>query len=346
LSIRSKEASATNRQAELGHYQPPRRFTHLKFKIATIWDDRDKLGRQRKEPIPLYCVHLEVLTMTVIGSYAAAIIRRHADRRPIIHVGFAHSGTTSLQENFFSRRADLFYAGIPFGDLGGIFSRLKYQEAEQYDETGTARLCDDLIFTRIKPSQRLLVSDETLVDQPAIYYTPAMMPIRNIAMRLRALFGQGTILFTIRNPLRRVISTYTVLKRNAAALGREIEPFDTWFIGNCTQVRNLFLRNLDASHAIKVYQSVFGDHAVHLLPLELLTREGVRAYLGRLSQIIGLEISQVDVDQYLPRNESPKHDIALTPEQSDCIRQRSAVGNAFLAESFDLPLGEYGYPMP
>jgi hypothetical protein len=48
--------------------------------------------------------------------------------RPIIHPGFAHSGTTSLQENIFSQRRDLLYCGIPYGELGGLFSWIKYQE--------------------------------------------------------------------------------------------------------------------------------------------------------------------------------------------------------------------------
>jgi hypothetical protein len=102
----------------------------------------------------------------------------------------------------------------------------------------------------------------------------------------------------------------------------------------------------DVLHAIKVYQSVFGERAMHLIPLRLLTYEGVGAYLGRLGQIIGSGISQTDVDRYLPRNVSPKHDMVLTPEQADFIRQSSAAGHAFLAEHFGLPLAECGYPMP
>lgn len=90
------------------------------------------------------------------------------DRPPIIHVGFAFSGTTSLQQNLLSRRADIFYAGIPYSDLGGVFSWIKYQEPDQYDPAAAARLCKELIFDRMSADQRLVLSDETFVEQPAI----------------------------------------------------------------------------------------------------------------------------------------------------------------------------------
>ena len=49
----------------------------------------------------------------------------------IIHVGFAHSGTTSLQQNLFLRRSEFLYCGLPYGEIGGIFSELgdrKFQD--------------------------------------------------------------------------------------------------------------------------------------------------------------------------------------------------------------------------
>ena len=268
-------------------------------------------------------------------------------RPPILHVGLGHSGTKSLQRNIFSRRSDLFYAGIPFGELGGIFSSIKYQEPEQYDHVATAALCEKLIFNKMLSHQRLVISDETLVDQPAIYYTPWMMPVRMIAERLRILFGPCTVLFTFRNQYRYVISNYLVLKSNSIALAnRTIEPFDAWFSGNQTQVQNLFLRNLDPSHVIKVYQSVFGAEAVHVLPLELLVEQGTKTYLNRLCQMTGLEFSRAEAQNYLVHNASPPNNIILNEEQRAIIRELSSDGNAFVAEQFGLPLRDLGYPMP
>jgi hypothetical protein len=266
---------------------------------------------------------------------------------PILHIGFAHSGTTSLQENIFSRRSDLFYAGIPYGELGGIFSWVKYREPEHYDRAATAALCQDLIFSKMQPGQRPVITDETLVEQPAIYYTPAMMPVGMIAERLRDLFGPAIVLFTLRNQYRYVLSLYSVLKRNYAALAnREIEPFASWFAGNQTQVRNLFLRNLDPSHAVRVYERVFGPEAVHVLPLELLTRDGTGAYLDRLGAISDLAFTDIETAAYPARNPSPAHDIVLSDEQRALIRQRAGSGNTYVAERFRLPLADLGYPLP
>lgn len=252
-----------------------------------------------------------------------------------------------MQENIFSRRADLFYAGIPYRELGGIFSSIKYQDAEHYNHAAMARFCNKLIFRKMRPGQRLVLSDETLVEQPEIYYTPSMMPIRVIAERLRAQFGPGVVLFTLRNQFSYVVSSYLVLKKNYAELAnRTIEPFDAWFAGNHTQVSNLFLRNLDPSHAIKIYRSVFGAQSVHVLPLELLRQQGTKAYLARLSEIAGLKFSPSEVEDYVARNVSPAHDIVLNDMQREIIRTRSAAGNAFVAAEFGLPLRDFGYPLP
>jgi hypothetical protein len=198
----------------------------------------------------------------------------------------------------------------------------------------------------MKPGQRLVLSDETFVDQPAIYNTPAMMPAAVIAQRLRDLFGSSEILFTIRNQERVVVSNYLSLRRNCAKEGRPLEPFGEWFAGNLVHVRNLYLRNLDASHAIKIYERVFGSDAVHVLPLEILTRCGADAYLRRASEIAGIESGPGDAERYYALNASPPHGIVLTDDVRDIIARRAAHGNAYVAARFALPLGELGYPMP
>jgi hypothetical protein len=39
----------------------------------------------------------------------------------VIHVGFANTGTTSLQLNFFSNRNDIFYVGEPYRNVAEFF---------------------------------------------------------------------------------------------------------------------------------------------------------------------------------------------------------------------------------
>jgi hypothetical protein len=111
-------------------------------------------------------------------------------------------------------------------------------------------------------------------------------------------------------------------------------------------MRNLFLRNLDPSQAIKAYQHAFGRDAVHVLPLELIVEDGTAAYLDALGSILGVKFSEEDVVSYVAQNVSPPHDIVLNDEQRVFIRQRSSHGNALIAREFNLPLRAYGYPMP
>jgi hypothetical protein len=221
------------------------------------------------------------------------------DRKIILHVGFAHSGTTSLQENLFSRRPDLYYCGLPYGELGGIFSFIKYSTDRELNNDLIDRLSRDYIWSRARSEQTIVVSDETLTEQPEVYFTPQMQPMAVIANRLRRLFPDAMVLFTIRNQFDYVVSSYLNLKRNYAHVAhRPIEDFDAWFAGNHTQIANLFLRNLDYSQAIRDYSEVFGRSAIAVLPLELLQRQGTKAYLDQLAEATGITISGEDVANF------------------------------------------------
>jgi hypothetical protein len=220
--------------------------------------------------------------------------------RTLIHVGFCHSGTTSLQENFFASRRDIFYC-TSVAEYGGIFSYIKYEEDCALVERRLDELCGQYIWANIKPNQNLVLSDETLVEQPEVYYTPQKMPISLVAQRLKHAFPDALILFTIRNQFEYVVSCYLNLKRNYARFAnRSIEGFDAWFAGNFTQMANLYMRHLDYSRAIAIFASVFGADAITVLPLESLELLGTQAYLGRVGKLIGVEITKEDVENFRP----------------------------------------------
>lgn len=266
---------------------------------------------------------------------------------PIIHVGFAHTGTTSLQQNIFQKLPNAFYAGIPYTVLGGIFSYIKYLDVDDYRFDLIQQLCVDHIFRQMAPGQRLILSDETFVDQPAIHFTPAMMPVRTVAERLKDHFGEATILFTIRSQYSAVVSNYQVYRKNSLALsGVTVEPFDAWFAGNTSQVRNLYLRNLDISHAVGIYRDVFGAEAVKVLPLEILTVQGFDAYRAHLSEATGLDLSAFSAEAYVARNRSEDSMMVLNEHQRQVIWERAKDGNARIADAFGLPLCDFGYPYP
>jgi hypothetical protein len=219
--------------------------------------------------------------------------------RSVIHPGFCHSGTTSLQKNFFSRRPDLCYGGIPYSEMGGLFSAIKYHDNQTFDADRVRREAEKYLGVAGSERKRIVLSDETFTEQPEIYYTPAMMPVEIIAERLQQLLGEALIIFTIRNQFQYVLSCYLNLKRNYALIsGRPIEGFDDWFAGQFTQERNLFLRNLDYAKVIKVYASKFSMSSVRILPLEIMVRSGACTYLQMLGEQIDLPIDEFDVTRF------------------------------------------------
>jgi len=221
-------------------------------------------------------------------------------RTPVIHAGFGHSGTSSLQENFFAQRSDLHYCGVPYSELGGIFSSIKYTDDTAFDLNGIKEHVERLIFSKCPEHARIIASDETFTEQPEIYYTPAMVPLGVIAHRLHAMLPNSLVLFTLRSQFRYVVSLYLNLKRNYANINkRPIESFDEWFDGQFTQERNLFLRNLDYSTAIRVYASVFGRDALRVLPLELITLSGPKAYLKKLGTLLDIPVDDGDTERFL-----------------------------------------------
>jgi hypothetical protein len=247
--------------------------------------------------------------------------------KTLIHVGFCHSGTTSLQQNFFSRRRDIFFCSS-FGHYGGILSYVKYEEDWTSVERHVEALCEKYIWTRIRSNQRFVVSDETLVEQPEVYYTPHKMPTGVVAQRLKQLFPRARVLFTLRNQFDYIASCYFNLKRNYAYLAdRCIEDFDTWFAGNHSQISNQFLRNLDYSRAIAPFVTTFGKDSVAVLPLETLKDAGEKAYLQRIGELLDLEVGEQDAKTFQPvrnRRISRGEDRILTQWHDPFVRRRYA----------------------
>lgn len=229
------------------------------------------------------------------------------DTEPVfLHVGFGHSGTTSLQMNFFARRPDLYYLGTPYDKAGGLLSSLKYVDDYLLDEPKVIRWCREVVYD--SPDRRgrpIVISDETLCDTSEVYYAPRHLANDAVAARLKCCFPTAKILFTIRNQADYISSLYFNLKRNYAFLGGvRIPPFDEWWEGMHTQVRHQYLQNLDYYPLIDHYGKLFGRENLIVLTLEELKKNGSRAYLEKLCRFMNLELRIVDVDEFsTPRNQ-------------------------------------------
>jgi hypothetical protein len=217
-----------------------------------------------------------------------------------IHVGFANSGTTSLQRNFFSARDDIFYAGEPYGERGGIFSTIKNVEDINLDAVAIDQQCRDLIH-RHSAGRPIVISDETLTDTPQLYFAPYTMPREAIALRLCRLFPAARIIFTIRDQRHYAESMYLNLKRNTARFDRmPIAPFSQWLTGNLTLLRANYLQNLNFFECVSLYAEIFGHENICVLPLEMAMTDGTEAYLGHLCSFMGMELRHSDVTGFRP----------------------------------------------
>ncbi|MSR56167.1 MAG: hypothetical protein EXS05_00600 [Planctomycetaceae bacterium] len=228
------------------------------------------------------------------------------DEPVFLHVGFGHSGTTSLQLNFFSRRPDLHYLGTPYGKAGGLLSNLKYLDDYRLDEPKIIRCCRDVAYGSPERQGRpIVISDETICDSSEIYYCPRHVPSDVVAARLKCCFPTAKILFTIRNQAEYVSSMYYNLKRNYAFLaGMSMPSFDEWWAGMHTQLQNQYLQNLDYYRLIDHYGKLFGRENLLILTLEELRKHGARPYLEKLCRFMKLELRVCDVDDFnIPRNE-------------------------------------------
>jgi len=216
-----------------------------------------------------------------------------------IHVGFANTGTTSLQRNFFAVRDDVFFVGEPYGDCGGIFTAIKSVEDYRLDAAFLGTLCRDLIHDQ-RDGRKIVISDEAFCDTPELYFTPYTMPRDAIALRLHRFFPSAKIIFTVRDQRRYAASMYLNLKRNAAFFDRmPMPPVSDWLAGTLSPMRAQYLQNLNFSEIINLYAAIFGRENICVLPLEMLEADGTGAYLGKLCRFMDICLTEADLQSYV-----------------------------------------------
>jgi hypothetical protein len=263
-----------------------------------------------------------------------------APDRVLMHVGFGHSATTSLQTQFFSQRPDIFYFGNnDYRSAGGFFSHLKYLEdylldPEQMHALRRSEVCEHAD----RAGRPIVISDETFTEPTEVYYTARSLPGDCVAERLKEHFPNGRILFTIRSQFDYVRSMYFNLKRNYAFLaGMSISPFEEWWAGMQSQVRCWYLGNLDYAPLIQVYVRLFGRENVLVLPLEELKASGAKAYLESICEFAGLPLLPGDVERFAtPKNarmtvvEERAAELLASRETAPILR--TSLGNRALAD--------------
>ncbi len=181
-------------------------------------------------------------------------------RIPCLHLGYHKCASTTLQEQLFGRHPDLFNLGKPYRDerLARLVGAISGQDSLAYrheDWSDVVRAALD----RVPPNKTAVLSDEVFainreVDQALV------------AERLFALFGPSRIVMVARSQPDLVMSYYFHLQR-----GHRNESFATWLDRQWRYFDIEALPALDYFAFAEAYAAQFGRENVGVFSVEELT---------------------------------------------------------------------------
>jgi hypothetical protein len=299
-----------------------------------------------------------------------------------LHVGLPKCASTFLQAHVFRRHPDVQFLGIyrpvhETDDEGAEEMRgapaydyllaLKSQEILAFDQ---ARL--DTMMPPCDPGKVAVISDEDLSF-------PDKVDRAEKARRLHASFPQARVMFVLRNPASWVESWYLFEMRKFA----RFSPFDEWMSRNWTKFERSLLRVLRYRELIETYAGLFGRDRLDILLLEDLEADQA-AFVDAVCRRLGVDPSRLPVAAssasenvrmpsvmfgvarsmpwlYDLRGLVPprmrialrqglyrfggKAKVEIPPHWRNEIAARFGGDLAYLAERYNLPLRERGYPV-
>jgi hypothetical protein len=203
-------------------------------------------------------------------------------QRHLVHVGYPKAGSTTLQAWFESRPEVVFARDA----IGGVTS------AEGI--VGQVAVTDDTPSWVVTSAERLIAP---AVEAPGFApcrglgdHLPRMEPIaalrRRVCARLRAMFGDATILIVTRGFHSEMASSYSEVLRWGPALS--VEEFVSLYQESPAFEGLRPADVLDYDAALRLYADTFGAENIVALPFELL-RDDSPGFLARLEQRLELE---------------------------------------------------------
>ena len=214
----------------------------------------------------------------------------------LVHVGFMKSGSTSLQDNVFSRHSGIRNIWKP--DPGALLRQMINVEDNELD---LAAIDDLLASNRSKADQEkkvLVLSNEVLTSTPALW--PA-------AHRIKRFLPDSKIFLCIREQKAIIESYYLYNFRHLAAVFGVPEKyhglpvsFDEFFQihfpegdqqdKQTLRHTRLWLR-LRYMKTASLYREIFGPDNVLVLPIEM-TRKDPGAFADRLEAFCGIDAAE------------------------------------------------------
>jgi hypothetical protein len=183
-----------------------------------------------------------------------------------IHVGFAKTATSTLQRGVFSQHEGIDFLGLPARDgrLGAAIHAIAKADSVGFDTTqirGVFR--DSLKAARGRDVNLISYENFTLYES---------RDKGMIARRLKDLFGDSKILFTLRRQ-EDLVRAWYLQKLPKYMSGNNFIEFNDWIALKRQEPHKSIMGDLDFNETIGYYEEVFGRERVEIFLFEHLRQD-------------------------------------------------------------------------
>lgn len=183
----------------------------------------------------------------------------------IIHPGFAKTATTSLQAAL-ERNDQILNIGRPYTETTRkLISNLI--DKNFYDKIKILKYLDKIKYNHFTGT--IILSDEILIGE--------IFKNKIIANRLKDLFQNAKILFTIRNQFTHIISYYSAHGRFSKNIPNQIEighvEFEKWFEYSINNFHTSYLGIIQYEPIIRQFSKLFGKESIKIILYEEIINE-------------------------------------------------------------------------
>lgn len=206
-----------------------------------------------------------------------------------IHVGFMKTATKTLQNQVFSKIEGAYNIGLPYQDKESkiILNHLSNANCLNYDEEKVRAYFEKVMLAKPKEKTLTILSFENLVRSRD-------NDIEVIARRLKAIFPNAKIIFTIREQKQWLKSLY-LHEIDNNGFSNPLPPFKRWLVKHMNlafkdRKYNQFsaIEEANFSYITEIYENVFGDNAISIILFEENVNFPEKA-AERLSGILSIE---------------------------------------------------------
>jgi|SaaInlStandDraft_3_1057020.scaffolds.fasta_scaffold10379_2 hypothetical protein len=208
----------------------------------------------------------------------------------IIHPGFMKSATSTLQVNLFEKHENIIAIGRPFYHNKSSLIRQEIGRIKGigYKEGIVKSIRDEIMMESVNKEDCVVWSDETLVQNAYTRY--------EIAKRMKSIFPEAKIIFTIRNQISAIESYYgnhgRVLRKVPVPYDGKFVSINNWLEYAYRYIESSFLGTVDYFNTIQIYRDIFGSDNVHIFLFEEMVND-LPIFSDRMANVLSLDFHSV-----------------------------------------------------